>query len=78
MTVLMAILVLSVAAPVLTADDLHTPIQPGSKVTYADLIGIVFPTFERDKDDPSAIVVATSAPVRQSDNSRKPWTGRSR
>jgi hypothetical protein len=71
----MAILVLAVAAPLLSADDLHAPIQPGSKVTYADLVGIVFPAFERDKDDPSAIVADTSAPIRQSDNSRKPWDG---
>jgi hypothetical protein len=75
MRVLIATLVLAVAAPVLPADDLHKPIQPGSKITYADLAGIVFPGFEPDKEDPSAIVADTSAPVRQSDNSRKPWDG---
>jgi hypothetical protein len=72
---LMAILVLAVPAPLWAADDLHAPIQPGSKVTYADLLGVVFPAFEADKDNPSAIVADTSAPVRQSDNSRKPWDG---
>jgi hypothetical protein len=75
MTVLMAILLLAFAAPALRADDLHSPIQPGSKVTYTDLLGVVFPGFERDKEDPQAIVADTSAPVRQSDNSRKPWDG---
>ena len=75
MTVLISILVLAVAAPVLAADDLHAPVQPGSKITYADLAGIVFPGFEPDKEDASAIVADTSAPVRQSDDSRKPWDG---
>jgi hypothetical protein len=68
-----AILALAIALPLLNADDLHAPIQPGSKITYAGLLGIVFPGYEQDKDDPSAIVAGTSAPVRQTDGSRKPW-----
>jgi hypothetical protein len=71
----MAVLIPTATPPLLNADDLHAPIQPGSKVTYADLLRIVFPAYKQDNDDPSAIVAETSAPVRHSDNSRQPWDG---
>jgi hypothetical protein len=70
-----AILILAAALPLLNADDLHAPIQPGSKIAYADLLRIVFPDYKEDKDDPLAIAADTSAPVRHSDDSRTPWDG---
>jgi hypothetical protein len=71
----MTILIPAITLPLMNADDLHAPIQPGSKITFADLLRIVFPTYKQDKDDPSVIVANTAAPVRHPDNSRQRWDG---
>ncbi len=60
------------ASPLASSQTIDTPIAAGSKVTYADLLRLICPDLEVDKDDPSSASATKAIAIRELGSSNEP------